>query len=66
MILFPDVQKKVQHYLDEVVGSVRLPSMDDYPHLPYIVCCVKESTRWMPTAVLGFPHAVMEDDVYSM
>ena len=64
MILFPEVQKKVQRCLDEVVGSERLPGMDDYPGLPYIVCCVKESTRWMPTAVLGFPHAVMEEDMY--
>jgi cytochrome P450 len=64
MILFPEVQRKVQQCLDEVVGSNRLPGMEDYPNLPYIRSCVKESTRWLPTAILGFPHAVMEEDVY--
>ena len=64
MIVFPEVQKKIQQCLDEVVGSNRLPGMDDYPNLPYIRGCVKESTRWLPTAILGFPHAVMEDDMY--
>jgi cytochrome P450 len=64
MIVFPEIQKKVQQCLDEVVGSDRLPGMEDYPSLSYIRGCVKESTRWLPTAILGFPHAVMEDDVY--
>ena len=64
MVLFPEVQKKAQEVIDEVVGGDRLPTMDDYPHLPYIRNCVNESTRWMPTAILGFPHAVLQDDEY--
>lgn len=64
MVLFPEVQKKIQQCLDEVVGPDRLPEMADYPQLPYIRGCVKESTRWFPTAIIGFPHAVMEEDVY--
>ena len=64
MVLFPAVQKRIQEEVDEIVGSDRLPNMDDYSSLPYIRGAVKESTRWFPTAILGFPHAVMEDDVY--
>ena len=45
MLIFPEVQVKAQKCLDEVVGAGRLPGMDDYPNLPYIVCCAKESTR---------------------
>ena len=64
MMIFPEVQKNVQLCLDEVVGSSRLPGIEDFQHLPYIQNCVKESTRWMPAAILGFPHAVTQDDTY--
>jgi cytochrome P450 len=65
MILFPEVQKKAQEELDRVVGCDRLPTLDDEPDLQYIRGCVKESLRWMPTAVSGaIPHSVMQDDEY--
>ncbi|KAH0286188.1 cytochrome P450 [Aureobasidium namibiae CBS 147.97] len=65
MLLFPEVQKKAQDEIDRVVGSSRLPNMDDEPHLQYLRGCVKESLRWMPTTILGsVPHAVTRDDVY--
>ena len=63
-MLFPEVQKKAQEHVDLVVGAERLPDIDDYPQLPYIRSCMKEATRWMSTAILGFPHAAMEDDEY--
>jgi cytochrome P450 len=61
MILFPEVGKTAQEELDRVCGS-RLPTIDD--DLPYIRACVKESMRWMPTAILGIPHAVIRDEEY--
>ncbi|OAG44327.1 hypothetical protein AYO21_01323 [Fonsecaea monophora] len=64
MIIWPDVQKKAQEEIDRVVGDHRLPTMDDYDQLPYIRSCIKESLRWMPTIILGVPHAVMRDDTY--
>ncbi|KAI0854730.1 cytochrome P450 [Xylaria cubensis] len=64
MVLFPEVQKKAQAEIDEVIGS-RLPTLDDESSLPYIRACVKESLRWMPVASIGAaPHAVTRDDVY--
>ena len=36
MIAYPEVQKKAQQELDDVVGRERLPSFDDYEELPYI------------------------------
>ncbi|KAF1949794.1 cytochrome P450 [Byssothecium circinans] len=63
MILFPEVVKIAQAELDRVCGD-RLPTMDDEPDLPYIRGCVKESLRWMPTDILGVPHAVIKDDEY--
>ena len=64
MILFPEVQKKAQQCVDKIVGGDRLPNMDDYSLMPYISNCMNEATRWFPTAILGFPHAVMQDDEY--
>ncbi|KAI8948568.1 cytochrome P450 [Xylaria longipes] len=65
LLLFPEVQKRAQKELDDVIGSSRLPNLDNETSLPYIRACVKESLRWMPTAVLGgVPHATTRDDVY--
>ncbi|KAJ4387826.1 hypothetical protein N0V93_008429 [Gnomoniopsis smithogilvyi] len=64
MILFPSVQKQAQEELDRVCGDARLPTMEDMDDLPYIHACVKESLRWMPTAILGAPHKVMQDNEY--
>jgi cytochrome P450 len=61
--LFPEVAQIAQEELDRVCGD-RLPNLDDEPNLPYIRGCVKESLRWMPTGILGVPHAVIRDDEY--
>lgn len=63
MVLFPEVVKAAQEELDRVCGD-RFPTLDDEPNLPYIRGCVKESMRWMPTDILGVPHAVIRDDEY--
>jgi cytochrome P450 len=64
MLVFPDVLKKAQQEVDSVVGPDRMPTMEDAPNLHYIRACVKESLRWMPTVILGVPHAVLKDDFY--
>jgi cytochrome P450 len=65
MMMFPEVQKKAQEDLDRVVGANRLPNLDDIDDLPYIRAIVKETIRWMPTLILGSPHANMEEDFYN-
>ncbi|KAJ3545430.1 hypothetical protein NM208_g2508 [Fusarium decemcellulare] len=63
MVVFPEVQKRAQEEIDRVCGD-HLPTMEDEPQLQYIRGCVKESMRWMPTDLLGVPHAVTRDDEY--
>lgn len=58
------MQKKVQAEIDQVVGSDRLPTIEDYGNLPHVRCCIKEAMRWMPTIILGVPHATLRDDIY--
>ncbi|KAI1613495.1 cytochrome p450 monooxygenase [Exophiala viscosa] len=65
MMVWPEVQKRAQEEIERVVGSNRLPVIDDYQNLPYIRCCVKETLRWMPTVIMGVPHAVVKDDSYN-
>ncbi|KAH6985114.1 cytochrome P450 [Ilyonectria destructans] len=63
MMLFPDVQRKAQQEIDSVVGTERIPSIDDFEHLPYIRQTVKEALRWLPTSISGaIPHAALADD----
>ena len=64
VIIWPEVQKKIQAEIDHVVGTDRLPTIDDYNHLPYVRCCIKEALRWMPTVILGVPHAALQEDQY--
>ncbi|KAL1602337.1 hypothetical protein SLS60_005753 [Paraconiothyrium brasiliense] len=63
MLLFPDVARTAQEEIDRVCGD-RLPTMEDEPKMQYIRGCVKESLRWMPTAILGIVRAPTKDDVY--
>jgi cytochrome P450 len=63
MVLFPEVVRTAQEELDHVCGD-RFPTLDDWESLPYIRGCIKESLRWMPTAALGVPHAVIRNDEY--
>lgn len=42
MILFPEVMKKAQAQIDEVVGRGRLPNAGDRDQLPYVRAMVRE------------------------
>lgn len=64
MVIYPDVARRAQEELDRVCGPDRIPDLPDAPSLPYIRGCVKEAMRWMPTALLGLPHALDRDDAY--
>ncbi|KAF9871869.1 hypothetical protein CkaCkLH20_10501 [Colletotrichum karsti] len=62
MSVYPDVQRKAQAEIDEVIGRERLPTFSDRPNLPYVGAVVKEVLRWHPVAPMSLPHAASEDD----
>jgi len=64
MTLYPDVQKTAQEEIDRVVGSERLPTMDDRNSLPYVDALVKEIIRWWPVGPMGLPHLNTEEVAY--
>ena len=45
MVLNPSVLKRAQEEIDRVIGSGRLPSLEDRPLLPYIEGIVREANR---------------------
>jgi hypothetical protein len=63
MVLFPDVQKRIQAELDAIVGRKRLPNFEDRASLPYLEATIKESLRFHPPTPLGIAHRLSEDDV---
>ncbi|KAK1140890.1 hypothetical protein N8T08_009763 [Aspergillus melleus] len=63
MALHPEVQRKAQAELDQVVGY-RMAVPDDRKDLPYLEAVIKEVLRWNPVAPLGVPHTTTEDDLY--
>ncbi|KAH9854914.1 CyP450 monooxygenase [Lenzites betulinus] len=64
MTNYPDVQKKAQAELDEVVGANRLPDFADRPALPYVNAVVKECLRWHVVVPIGIAHRTIEEQVY--
>ncbi|KAH7330615.1 cytochrome P450 [Rhizoctonia solani] len=64
MAIYPEVQEKAQREIDAVVGSNRLPTMEDRPNLPYVERLLTEIVRWHPSAPFGVPHVCTEENEY--
>lgn len=52
MILHPETQEKGKAELDRVIGSNRLPTINDWDDLPYVTSIVREVIRWHPSVPL--------------
>ncbi|KAG6809717.1 hypothetical protein H0H92_015024 [Tricholoma furcatifolium] len=50
-ILYPDWVVTAQKEIDAVVGSDRMPSLQDRPHLPYVEAVIREIHRWRPAGM---------------
>ncbi|XP_072042928.1 cytochrome P450 2U1-like [Amphiura filiformis] len=61
MMIYPDVQEKVQSELDDVVGRSRLPSLKDRLSLPYVEATVLEIQRIASITPLSVPRASTVD-----
>jgi len=52
MALHPEWQRKAQEEIDRVCGG-RMPTIEDFPDLPIVRACLKETVRWRPNVPLG-------------
>ncbi|KAL5525100.1 hypothetical protein ACEPAF_8969 [Sanghuangporus sanghuang] len=64
MACHPEVVKRAQAEIDQVIGTDRLPTHDDRPNLPYLECILKEIYRTNPPLPMGVAHSSITDDVY--
>ncbi|KAI9445989.1 cytochrome P450 [Lactarius indigo] len=64
MTLYPEVQRKAQAEIDQVIGGSRLPDFSDQAELPYVQAVFKEVLRWHSVTPLGVPHRVIASDIY--
>lgn len=64
MAINPEIQRKAQSEIALIIGSGRLPNLDDRPSLPYIEAIYREVLRFRPPVPLNLPHAALEDDYY--
>ena len=60
MALYPQIQKKCQAEIEDKIGS-RPPTMDDAPHLPFVMACVMETQRVSMMAPASLPHSLSKD-----
>ncbi|KAI1333660.1 cytochrome P450 oxidoreductase OrdA-like protein [Xylariaceae sp. FL0016] len=63
MTMHPEIQEKAREEIDRVIGTSRLPNLQDRDKLPYVEAVVKEAYRWHPIAPMGLPHVATEDDI---
>ncbi|KAH8093929.1 cytochrome P450 [Cristinia sonorae] len=63
MTAYPEVRKRAQKEIDEVVGSSRSPTFDDWDSLPYVQAIIKEVHRFRPIVPQLLPHRNTEDTV---
>ncbi|XP_072043823.1 cytochrome P450 2U1-like [Amphiura filiformis] len=61
MMIYPDIQGKVQSELDDVVGRNRLPSLKDRLNLPYVEATLMEIQRLACIAPFALPRAATVD-----
>ncbi|XP_069823407.1 cytochrome P450 2D17-like [Dendropsophus ebraccatus] len=61
MILYPDVQSKVQKEIDEVIGGERKPTMGDVLQMPYTNAVVHEVQRCADIIPFSMPHMTYRD-----
>ena len=64
MAIHPEIQKKAQREIDQLLGGERLPMLADQGNLPYTSALVKEIYRWHTPLPISIPKTLREDDVY--
>lgn len=60
-LLQPQALTKMQREIEEVVGSGRLPELDDRIKLPYTEACIREIMRLETLVPSAIPHKSMRD-----
>nr|XP_033813062.1 cytochrome P450 2F2-like [Geotrypetes seraphini] len=61
LMKFPEVAKKVQDEINQVIGQNRPPDTEDRKKMPYTDAVIQELQRFTDIGPLSLPHLVMQD-----
>ncbi|XP_029456171.1 cytochrome P450 2G1-like [Rhinatrema bivittatum] len=61
MLMYPEIQEKVQKEIDSVLGPGKCPSLEDRARLPYTNAVIHEVQRVASIIPTGLPHAALHD-----
>uniref|UniRef100_A0A2R8MKE3 Cytochrome P450 2D6 n=1 Tax=Callithrix jacchus TaxID=9483 RepID=A0A2R8MKE3_CALJA len=61
MILHPDVQRRVQQEINDVIGQARPPEMGDQTRMPYTTAVIHEVQRFGDIVPMNMPHMTSRD-----
>lgn len=61
LVRFPEMQLRLQEEIDKVVVRNRLPTIEDRPHLPYVMAFIYEMMRFTSFVPLTIPHSTTKD-----
>ncbi|XP_032655694.1 cytochrome P450 1A1 isoform X1 [Chelonoidis abingdonii] len=63
LVTYPEIQKKIQKELDQVIGRERRPRLSDRPMLPYTEAFILEIFRHSSFLPFTIPHCTTKDTV---
>lgn len=61
LLKYPHITERVHREIDQVIGSHRLPVLDDRTKMPYTDSVIHEIQRFGNLIPMGAPHMVTED-----
>jgi len=64
MLLFPEVQKRAQEEIDQVLDSGKYARLPIFQDLPFVSALVLEVLRWGGILPLGAPRRAQQQDIY--
>ncbi|KAL0953164.1 hypothetical protein HGRIS_004426 [Hohenbuehelia grisea] len=60
----PNFQRHAQREIDRVIGTDRLPNIEDFDKLPYVQALIQELHRFRPLLPMALPHVATQDVIY--
>ncbi|KAJ7076085.1 cytochrome P450 [Mycena belliarum] len=62
--LYPEHQERARLEIEAVIGTTRMPELEDFKRMPFVDALVKEVVRIRPSFPFGVPHSTTEDIHY--